>query len=263
MGRFTITISGIDDTTSLDSLVDLTKRFPFVEWGILYSTKNTGRQPRYPSEPMIRLFSSCLPTSLHLCGDISRVVRENRVFVSSVLKPLSFIIGSNNVSPFARIQLNGWQPHDEVPSLNPERIVLQVRGRDMFDETLARLRTLGRFVYPQILFDPSGGRGVRTDFEWPSKDEIFQFNQFVSRVGFAGGINPNNVREVIETFLERTNEPFWLDMESGVRRTERVQVAASDGMGITTLTRDLGLDLDAVEKVLSIAAEYQTKVVVR
>ena len=61
-----------------------------------------------------------------------------------------------------------------------------------------------------LLFDPSGGRGIEP-FRWPS-------TPLGVRMGFAGGINPHNVLGVLDDIGLRP-DPFWIDMESGVRDT--------------------------------------------
>jgi phosphoribosylanthranilate isomerase len=38
-----------------------------------------------------------------------------------------------------------------------------------------------------------------------------------ARMGYAGGIHPKNVLTVIERIEAFTPEPFWIDMETGVR----------------------------------------------
>ena len=45
-----VTFTGVDDRTNVNDLVDLTKRFPFVEFGVLISKGNTNRSVvnRYP-----------------------------------------------------------------------------------------------------------------------------------------------------------------------------------------------------------------------
>ncbi|RYD73538.1 MAG: phosphoribosylanthranilate isomerase, partial [Verrucomicrobiaceae bacterium] len=58
-------------------------------------------------------------------------------------------------------------------------------------------------------YDPSGGRGVAPT-RWP-------INQSPRIVGYAGGITPENCRAVLDQVGELSQQGFWLDMESGVR----------------------------------------------
>ncbi|MEI7997808.1 MAG: hypothetical protein WCH01_23235, partial [Methylococcaceae bacterium] len=43
------TLTGVDEKTSLMQIAELSERFPFVEWGFLYSPKRQGNPGRYPS----------------------------------------------------------------------------------------------------------------------------------------------------------------------------------------------------------------------
>ena len=67
-----VTITGADDSTSIPELVNLSKEFPFVEWGILVSKRHEG-EFRFPSRHWIERFSDVagrakLNVSTHVCG---------------------------------------------------------------------------------------------------------------------------------------------------------------------------------------------------
>ena len=81
-----------------------------------------------------------------------------------------------------------------------------------------------------ILLDESGGKGIEAPFRMPS----YLHNV---HVGFAGGINPDNVVAKVQeiTSLPHVNR-FWIDMESGVRTNDR-------------------FDLDKVEQVCELVYE--------
>ena len=65
-----VTITGADDDVDPEALLALSREFPFVEWGILYSAKRVGT-PRYPTtEWMARL--PPVPKAFHLCGQSAR-----------------------------------------------------------------------------------------------------------------------------------------------------------------------------------------------
>ena len=66
---------GIDDSINLEDLADISRDYPFVEWGVLFRSDKTGT-PRYASNSMlesIRKFQRPLRLAGHLCGD--RVVQ--------------------------------------------------------------------------------------------------------------------------------------------------------------------------------------------
>ena len=74
----TVTISGADDGVDQAALAQLSKEFPYVEWGILHSASRRGT-PRYPSErwlcELIQLSGyRRLRLSAHLCGTLARDV---------------------------------------------------------------------------------------------------------------------------------------------------------------------------------------------
>ena len=52
-----VTITGADDETPIVALIELSAKFPFVEWGILVSLKSEGG-PRFPSRVWMDAFST-------------------------------------------------------------------------------------------------------------------------------------------------------------------------------------------------------------
>ena len=50
-----LTITGPDDKTDIDTLLQLSQYYPFVEWAILYSPTRQGSE-RYPSEEWRKSF---------------------------------------------------------------------------------------------------------------------------------------------------------------------------------------------------------------
>lgn len=82
---------------------------------------------------------------------------------------------------------------------------------------------------PDLRIDRSGGRGVRGEFA-PMPG---------CKVGYAGGIGPDNVVEVLDR-LETFGHTYWIDMESGVRTADQ-------------------FDLHKVWRVLDLAAPFVAK----
>src|SRR5690242_537210 len=69
-----VTLTGADDQTSPLRLVELSKQYPFVEWGILVSEKQSGC-PRFPSDlwqenfvVAVRDAGHPVNVSCHVCG---------------------------------------------------------------------------------------------------------------------------------------------------------------------------------------------------
>ena len=221
-----VTFTGIDDATDLDRVAQLSWEYPFVEWGVLMSATRTGIDPRYPSlATMAKVSDIGINPSVHLCGRLARDLAEVKGF--SIQAALQFNPGAR------RIQVNLGRAVDQYDDLFYRlrsrarhfgvQIIMQAYG---FDSPSVML---GAGVYSDdvvFLNDASGGEGIAGDFQAPVSK---------SRVGFAGGICPENVLAKIEQVnaLPGDNE-YWIDMESGVR------------------TGNL-LDLDKCEAVLKIA----------
>ena len=76
-----VTFTGVDDNTNIEDLICLTKKYPFVEFGVLVSknNSNTGTVNRYPNLTILkRLKNKGLELSCHICGSIARdIVHKN------------------------------------------------------------------------------------------------------------------------------------------------------------------------------------------
>lgn len=218
-----VTITGADDRTDPRALVALSCEFPFVEWGILHSAKRSG-QARYPSVDWRGRFDDArdverVDVAVHLCGSLARRSLSGDLYVN----PLPACAN--------RIQLNGWEPGAYTPALyewsrsHGVEFVLQVRTVDALQDAADEAAAISS---ASALFDPSGGRGLE-GFSYP-------VTPFGLRLGFAGGIGPDNVLDVIRAIGPR-GAPYWIDMESHVR------------------TDDV-LDLAKVRRVLELAAPF-------
>ena len=119
-----VTITGADDKTDIDKLIRLTDKYPFVEWGILFSSGREGTQ-RYPSHEWIKqIVETDLPLSAHFCGWWAKQVLEESNF--SLIE---------QAEGFSRIQLNynfarsrGWSLVKliEYAKDSPKNIILQL-----------------------------------------------------------------------------------------------------------------------------------------
>lgn len=108
----------------------------------------------------------------------------------------------------ARVQVNGWVPSPGLVGLSLEffdlEIVLQTRDENGLAEAARHAAAIRRGGgRASVLWDPSGGTGVRGRLD-------------VVADGYAGGISPDNVGEVLEE-LAAAGRRCWIDMESGVR----------------------------------------------
>lgn len=185
-----ITFTGVDDDTNPADLVQLADDYP-VEFGLLFSPKRQGIEPRYPKLSTIAWLASELPLSwsAHLCGADARAwIEEDRC--------------AHDLRYFRRVQINTADPNI-MPSMIGNsaakrnlRAILQARGE------------FPRVASVDVLFDASGGRGIEPK-DWPEATNT-------TFCGYAGGLNPENVAYHVGTIRTRATR-YWIDMESGVR----------------------------------------------
>jgi len=239
-----VTVTGADDSIAPTDLVDITKRFPFVEWGILLSKSSEG-QYRFPSVPWMErlardvaglVYPSPLKLSGHLCG---RWVRDVCAGNWTIVEDRKSIYPM-----FHRIQLNF---HAQVHTLERKKFLEGVIGfqmkmphacdfiyqmDDVNNSLLEESKLLG--VYASPLFDLSGGAGILPS-DWPKSNNEY--------TGYAGGLSPENVAEQIEKIkLVAEGKRIWIDVERRVRSDD-----------------DSKFDLNKVIRFLEAAEPYVTK----
>jgi len=229
-----VTISGADDAVEPRELLALTKAYPFVEWGVLYSVSRQGT-PRHPSEHWRAEFGDLrcdaledVPLAIHMCGEAARATLAGH--------------GRYCCLPTGcRVQLNGYTTRNCEPDalrgmaerLEFTAFILQCRALADLESAADDAGAIGE--RGAVLFDVSGGTGL-APARWPTVPTG-------CRLGYAGGITPENVAGVLAE-LYRINEPrvdWWIDMESGVRtddkfdvaKVERVLDAAAPFLGVT------------------------------
>lgn len=217
------TITGIDEKIDLDRINTLSIKYPFVEWGILYSPTN--RTSRYPS---ISFISKCVNKfnnlSMHVCGKgVDNFISNEYDFVESMLDSKSF----------KRVQLNFNAVKKEI-DFYKLRSLMEIYSDINFitQHNKNNENVWKNLVYNDnhhLLFDSSGGRGLSNS----------SFSGFIDGkfCGYAGGINPNNIEKILKIISQYTYGICWIDMESGVRTDDY-------------------LDLDKVEYCLKMANSY-------
>lgn len=190
-----ITFTGFDDRTCIDQMVDISKAYP-VEWGVLVSPHN--RDARFPSNQAIKELVDRywnLNLSMHCCGQYSRNVQSLGEFPYQ-----EFILA------FKRFQLNGKiiVSKSDIVSMYKKIGASFIFQGSNFDRSLSNQNSDAI----SVLFDTSGGRGIVPD-KFPMHPGFF--------CGYAGGISPENVIEVIEKINAPEGAEYWIDMETGVR----------------------------------------------
>lgn len=213
MNLHCVTITGADESVKVDDLVRLSEEFPFVEWGILFSTSRIGT-PRYPGLPWVqglacaaRTYSTAL--SAHLCGQYRRDALNANWSWQRAIGDAHWFFGrvqincSADPSPLSQM-LHKW------PS--EQRIIVQCGEKN-------RHRVIEAVDYEyrlDVLFDSSGGRG-ELPRAWP-----FALERVLC--GYAGGLGPDNVAQELETIGAVAREQsFWIDMERRVRSEDDTQ----------------------------------------
>lgn len=213
-----VTLTGADSGTNPESLIALSKRFPFVEWGILVGTHwGTARWPR---PEWFDVLTECvrferpgtIRLALHLCGeplrDVLNVGQHGPILQDAVIRSLPF---------FRRVQLNfHGQP---IARECAPRIVEAFRCKLVGKVPIVQLDGVNDWVLDHLLdagvhahglYDKSHGGGVLADM-WPSPNPQWE-------VGYAGGLGPNNVTRELNRIAEATGgQRFWIDMETRIR----------------------------------------------
>lgn len=190
-----ITFTGLDANTDLARLASLSGRYP-IEWGVLFSRNRQGLDNRYPSHEVIdRILDfkqrGGLHLSAHLCGKYAQDIMLGTFQYSDL--PLG---------GFDRIQVNHVAPNAATlrkMAIHGQPVIAQWRDPDSFPSEYQGI---------DWLYDPSGGRGMAPS-KWPD-------NVGDCLVGYAGGINAENIRAVNDIVKEKSKR-YWLDMESGIR----------------------------------------------
>ncbi len=228
-----VTITGADDSVHPKQLLNLSKKYPFVEWGILVSKKMFGTN-RFPSLAWLGRLENIwlrndINLSCHLCG---MYVRE-----LAIGNPIAISDLADIWQMFERVQINFHGiPHEhnkkmfDLLKLDPEKeFIFQY---DLVNSSIAQ-EAKGNGVHNcAILYDTSSGKGILPRI-WPAPLDWIH-------CGYAGGLSPENLKSqilVIENIVGFTD--IWIDMETHVR---------SDN--------DTRFDLDKVEECLKICCEY-------
>jgi len=236
MKLFRVTLTGADDSIRPEQILSLSAKYPWVEWGILFSQHSMGK-PRFPSKEWIgdlELFckNKKVHLSAHICGRWVRDICKGEWTILTTLPVIATDL-------FKRIQLNFhcyqhkikdrdafFQPF-QAPMLSSKQLIFQVDG---VNDTLLEIAQAND-INAAPLFDRSGGAGVLPT-TWPNAGKY-------SVSGYAGGLSPENVEEQIKNIQICSDGLVWIDAETRVR-SEDNQL----------------FDLDKVEQFLKNAAPY-------
>lgn len=223
-----VTMTGADDSIDPQALLELSKKYPFVEWAILVSWRMTGTK-RFPTHKWLNNFADwCAKTnpkpnvSVHVCGRYVQGLLNNYRLAFSCLSEYAELFAVAD-----RVQLNTHaEPHNFDPIVmnrtlqaiparaaaahtkSDKEIIFQfdgVNGQKLFDNYWDFLKS--------PLYDVSHGAGVLPE-TWPYEADLYPI-----RHGYAGGLSPDNVVEQlgkIDKVVPKETK-VWIDMETHVR----------------------------------------------
>lgn len=160
-----LTFTGADDETPIQELVEISAEFPYVEWAILFGSKQG--LGRYPSLEWVETLPS-LQLSAHFCGSyVDRYTNGDDPRVHELFKPFKrYQFNMTGARLKKAIEAKAWTlplPHPVIYGGNYTGI-----NTEALDDSVA------------CLFDTSGGRGILTK-EWPKPiPGVF--------CGYAGGL---------------------------------------------------------------------------
>jgi hypothetical protein len=201
-----VTITGADDEVDPKELQALSKEFPYVvEWAILFSHSKEG-VARYPSAKwrkeleILAIESDDMWLAAHFCGGYTRnIMAGSAVDYASLSRA------------YYRVQLNGFAPSPTMKFYNGVEWIIQATNKELLNESVKIAHAENDVV--SALWDCSGGQGIKST-EWP-------LQPLGLSLGYAGGINAENVVESIKQIEKVTRHTFWIDMESGVRTNNK------------------------------------------
>ena len=205
MNLWRITFTGLDETCQLTDILELWRREPRLEFGVLFSDTRAG-EGRYPSHRWIEWMAEelsrfGLTLALHVCGG------ARKRFLTD-----ASLTGFNALQYFDRVQLNGAFSDEEANAL--QHILTHMNGQgpalitqhDATPDLAARVKS----DQHHLLFDASGGNGITREV-WPTPI-------LGKACGFAGGLGPMTLAAELPRIAHAAGEvPFWIDMENSLR----------------------------------------------
>jgi hypothetical protein len=206
------TLTGVDESTSFEWIVNTAQIHPRAEFGILLSVTADGSDNRYPSRGFIEKFAGAMQgamvnTAIHICG---RAVKM-------------FVEGDGDVrglaARFGRVQLNFNAQHVPFSYDALDAAITSFSRPVITQHNEANACVAANIKAPNhhVLFDASGGRGIHAK-EWPERLNGKLY-------GYAGGFGPETLVFDIKGARDASGKaPFWIDMESRLRRQNWLDV---------------------------------------
>ena len=207
------TLTGVDEKTGYQKLVQLGQEFPFAEFGILLHLKNAGVKPRYPSMDYINAVTvrhgrnavHMRPRlALHICGQ-----HAIKAFIDGTSPDISRLSGL-----FDRIQLNLTAAETNTARL--QAAIAARPSQTIITQHNKANTNLSAMLMPAnhaILFDESSGNGISPNAWQPPLSG--------KSCGYAGGLGPDNITEELPKIDHAAQgQDYWIDMEGKLRNEE-------------------------------------------
>lgn len=204
----TVTMTGADDSINPQELVEVSKKFPFVEWGILMS-KNSQGFTRFPSKSWLdELYyvGQELKLSCHLCGTyVRQILMGSDEWLNNI---------GNIRKLFKRVQINTHGIKHDYDLSGLRKFITEHSNIEFifqYDEINSEIiNSVTDLKNVSTLFDMSHGAGILPS-AWPKPIDGL-------KCGFAGGLSPENVISQINS-IAKNNSGYetWIDAETHVR----------------------------------------------
>lgn len=234
-----VTMTGADNSIQPEDLFEISKKYPFVEWGILVSRNSQGKN-RFPSLEWMNYLSKLnrnwiqdgnegLQLACHVCGTyVKEVLMGGHRFTIEI---------GELWNDFQRMQIN---THGVKHQYDPKAIEFL---KDMDKEIIFQFDganrpiidlALEKGVNCSTLFDMSHGAGILPkDWLEPVKG---------IRCGYAGGLSPDNVVQQIKLIESKVGEyELWIDMETQIRSHSDLQFDLTKVVSVLKSCVDTGL----------------------
>lgn len=221
-----VTITGADDSVNPFDLIEISKKYPFVEFGILLSKKHIAAgAPRFPTTNWTSSLGCYahkhgIKLSAHICGKWVRdimvgdwaILNEGHIVLLNACDRIQF---NFNAATHA-FDADAFLDHVGKIQMRMELSQYIFQHDGVNNHCLKAAERAGMNAVP--LFDLSGGTGA-LPLHWPSS------SGFDHGCGYAGGLSPENVADQLAK-IEKVcgDKEIWIDVETKVRSADNLHL---------------------------------------
>lgn len=230
---FKLSITGPDNLVKQESLKLLTDKYSNLEFALLYFPEKEN-QNRNPGVEWRNKFFSIIPkknTAIHLCGkEVFDTILSEEFEKSQLFTELK---KANRI----QININARKDiftHKEVQSIYSIllsyhfTLILQYHERSK-DWILPYIKN-NSVENIHVLLDSSLGKGIAPkEFTFP--EDLKNIN---CPIGFAGGFNPENIKNFHEQIKQFKLSKYWLDLETGSRTNDIFDIKKAENLCLSS-----------------------------